>query len=304
MKPIIDQHLSQYNIRCLDAQPFPSTHSCSVVLSCLSQAASPHQSKSFTMAPSRQPLQQLSQTGKSANLPAAKATNKPKPDRLAPQNQGNKVHKALPADKPTQMRAPVRNQFRWAFKALVEDPEMQPLVASPQRWEDKHDIDNEKNKGGVELWDWLRFSVLEGWHLLKERQQMINDWKASDSLSALDAKLLKKFEELQPNTARQVWLSVQQGRRKIEKDIKRWNDSPKPLTEQGQHSLDRLDRKLDHARSAETQLYTAFKSTIGPLVEAEKLAKRRDEEEMDRMVKDAYQAILAAEAQSTENELS
>ena len=256
------------------------------------------------MAASRQPLQQLSQTSKSANLPDPKATNKPKPDRLAPQNQKNKVHKALPANKPTQIRAFFPDQFRQRFKALAKDPEMQPPVATPQRWEDGHDVDNEKSKGGVELWDWHRFSVIEGWQLLKERQQMIDDWKASDSLSAMNAKLLKKFEELQINTARQVWLPVHKGRRKIEANIKRWNDSPMPLTEQAQQSLDRLNRNLDRARSAELELYTAYKSIIGPLVEAEKLAKRRDEEEMDRMVKDAYQAILAAEAQSTENELS
>lgn len=253
------------------------------------------------MAPSRQALQQLSQTSKPANLPDPKATNKPMPDRLAPQNQKNKVHKTLPANKPTQMRAPVQNQFRRDLKALAEDPEMQPPVASPQRGEDEHDIDNTKKKANVELWDWHRFSMIEGWQLLKERQQMINNWKASDSLSAMDAKLLKKFEELQPNTAQQVWLTVRKGRRKMEADIKRWSDSPKPLTEQDQHSLDRLNGNIDRARSVEAHLYTAYKSIIEPPVEAE---KRRDEEEMDRMVKDAYQAILAAEAQATKNKSS
>ncbi|MDI1485676.1 MAG: hypothetical protein OHK93_003865 [Ramalina farinacea] len=254
------------------------------------------------MAPSRQPLQQLSQTSKSANLPDPKATNKPKPNRLAPQNQENKVHKTLPANKPTQIKAFLPDQFRRGLKALGEDPAIQPPTASPQLWQNKHDIDNEKSKANVELWDWHRFSVIEGWQLLKERQQMINNWKASDSLSAMNAKLLKKFEELQINTARQVWLPVHKGRCKIEADIKRWNDSPMPLTEQAQHSLDRLNGNLDRARSAELELYTTYKSIIGPLVEAEKLAKRRDEEEMDRMVKDAYQAILAAEAQSTDNQ--
>ena len=249
-------------------------------------------------------MQHLSQTSTSANLSDRKTSSKPKPDRLVPQDQKNKVHKTLPANKPTQMRAPVQDQFRRRLKALAEDPEMQPPVITPQRWKDDHDIDNDKDKVSVKLWDWLKFSVIEGWHLLKERQEMINDWKARDSLSAMEAKLLKKFEELQPKTAEEVWLSVQRGKSKIEEDIKRWNDSPMPLTEKAQHSLDRLNRNMNHARSAEAHLYTAYKSTIEPLVEAERLAKRRDEEEMDRMVKDAYQEILAAETQASKKRRS
>ena len=165
-----------------------------------------------------------------------------------------------------------------------------------------HDIDSERKKPSVELWDWHRFTRTEGWRLLNERQQMIDEWKARETLSAMDAKLLKKFEELQPITARQVWVSVQQGRRKIEAQIKRWNDSPRPLTELAQRFLDRLDVNMDRARSAEAHLYTTYKSIIGPLFEAEKLAKRRDQEEMNRMIEDAYQAILAAEAKSTDNQ--
>lgn len=255
------------------------------------------------MGPSRQPLQQLRQGNRSANLSDPKSSIKIKPDPLAPKNQDNKVHKPLPTKKPVPRIDPLEVQLRHGYRGLAEIPKILPQGVLSQRWEDKHKSDKEKTKGNIDFWTWPRFNLNDGFCLLTERQQKINEWKASGLLSAFNAALPRMFERRQPQTARQVWLAVQEERRWIEADIKLWNDGPMPLTCEDQHERDRLNEQMDRVEMAERYVYGVYKEIIAPLVESERLAKekeQRDKVEMDRLVEDAYQSILSTETQTTD----